>query len=370
MADLFSDIVSHQIQLERAKAGESKRIREILDSLDDKIIASISRLPDDYTQSQLNLVLLQLARDIEKFYPDKVVPQLNKIGKQTVDLEVGFATRIIDQYLVSEGSAKSPNKSDILAIATQTNYQGKTLNTWANELAVDKINRVTRQLRTEAVEQAEVSALSRVAKQQIKIANNNAVAVTKAYVNQFTNISRDLTYQENEDFVDNIIWSTILDGRSTVTCGARSNKKYNAITKEPIDHENEWGGGPGAIHWGCRSIGIPVDKSGVIAAGPAKGEKFDSGSKTAVGGDQDYKRGDNLTKQGKVAKIPTSQNSLDKQVVPADLNYEDWLKTQPREFIEDSLGVEKARLFLDENVSIQDFVIPDGRELTIDQIAA
>ena len=370
MAGLFDDIVRHQVSLERAKGGEVKRIRKLLKKLDNRIFAILSRLPENYTRSELNIALFKIKQITKTFYEGNVISALNNTGRKAVGIEVDFATGIVDKYLSEDKLVSSPGKRDVFNKGIKTKYQGKTLPRWTKDLAIDKVNRINEAARNAAIEGATTSQLTTAVRRQVKIANGNADTITKSYVNQFTNLSRDATYAENNQFVDAIVWSTILDGRTTTTCGARSNKKYDAKTKEPIDHDNLWEGGPGIIHFNCRSVGIPVNKAGVIVAGPAEGQKFDEGEKTAIGADEDYERGDNKTEAGKVAKIPTSRNNLEKEVVPANLTYDSWLRTQPRAFVEDALGVGKAELFLDKKISIEKFVVPDGRELTLTQLEA
>ena len=367
MSDLFSAVVSHQIGLERAKAGETKAMRKLLAEIDKKVIAEFSSLPAGFTNGQLNAVIAKINNDVELFYSDKVISLLGNVGRRTVDIEVDFARNVVDRYLSGGEFVATPVKDDVFAKGMAMPYQQKTLPNWGRDLATDKINRINSAAKTAKLMNGDIGA---AVGKQIKIANHNADTITKAYINQFSNVSRDAVYQENNNFVDKISWSSILDHSTTITCGVRSNKRYDAATKEPIGHIHKWEGGPGIIHFNCRSMGIPENKSGKIASGTGKGEKIVDGERTAIGGEKGYKRGDNKTSRGKVAKIPTVSNSLEKQIVPADLDYESWLKTQPKQFVEDVLGVKKAELFLDEKVSLGKFVVADGTELTLQQFGA
>lgn len=365
---ILDRIIAHQVKLERAKAGEVKTIRNLLSSLDQRIIDVLSNLPENYTQRQLNNALLQIKVLSEIFYTTDMVDALEKVARSTVSIEIPFTTETVDTYLNPDGTAVNrPRNRDVLEQGFSQKYEGKTLQTWTNLLGVDKSNRIQKAVRTAAVDRGD---LVQVAKQQIRNANNNADTVTRAHVNQFSNVSRDSVYEGNDDKVTTIVWSTILDSRSTVTCGARSNQKYDSKTKEPIDHDNDWGGGPGRIHWNCRSVGIPTDDDGVITSGPVAGHKFTSGTKTAIGAEKGYERGGNETVVGTVAKIPTDNNQLEKELISGHTNYETWLRTQPKAFVEDTLGVGKAELFVNQKVSLQSFVVEDGRELTLEQMIA
>jgi hypothetical protein len=49
-------------------------------------------------------------------------------------------------------------------------------------------------------------------------------------------------------------------------------------------------------------------------------------------------------------------------------SYNDWLKTQPKEFVEDVLGKQKAKLYLDGKLTLDKFTDSKGMELTLDQL--
>jgi len=366
---LFDRVVAHQIGFERAKAGEVKVTRELLSVLDDEILTIINKLPDNYTKRQLDRALLLIDIKTQNFYERQVLKSMEKIGRDTVKIETEFASTTVDKFLNPEkAKIKRPSNLNVFRTGQKTKYEGKLLSEWTGLLGKDKSNRIRKNIIIGAVDSEKPSKLAIRAKQSIRTANKNSDTITKTYVNQFSNVSRDEVYNANPDNVIEIIWSTILDSGTTVTCGVRSNKRYDAKTKDPIDHDNDWGGGPGVIHFGCRSVPIPTDAGGLIASGPAKGEKFDEGTKTAIGGNENYERGDNENRAGGRAKIPSKHNELEKQLVKGKVDYESWMRTQPRAFVEDSLGVGKAREFLDNNKPLKEFVVSDGTELTLAQL--
>lgn len=366
MADtVFDRVVRHQVQIERVKAGEVNRVNKIIRVNDKEILALISNLPENYTQRQLNSLIKKIKALNADYYSKVVASSLNNVADTIVSFETDFATETVDKFLDKEVKTNTASKKLTLAQVLKTPYDGHKLPTWVNRLAGDKSKRIEREIRTTALERGNLSAS---AKRAMRKANSNNQAVTKTYVNQSVNFSRDNVYLANDDKVDQIIWSSILDGGTTLTCGVRSNKRYDAKTKEPIGHSNEWGAGPGLIHWGCRSVGIPVDKNDVISSGTGEGFVFGSGSKTAIGGGKNYERGDNKRADGKRFKIPSKNNALEKDVVSAKTDYEVWLKRQPRAFVRDAIGVSKANAFLSGKAKLGDFVVQNGRELSVKQL--
>ena len=127
--------------------------------------------------------------------------------------------------------------------------------------------------------------------------------------------------------IKGVRWLAILDGRTSAICRGRDGKVF------PVDS----GPRPPA-HPGCRSTTVAVLKS------------F-----REIGIDADDAPGISGVLDGKAAPFQT---------------YNDWLRTQPKAFIEDVLGKTKAKLYLDGNLSLDKFVdIKGGRTFTLEDLA-
>lgn len=367
-SQILNRTLQHQVGIERAKAGEVKRIKKILGKVDNDILAAILSLPENYTKRDIDSLIVTIDGLTSSFYSRTVQSAFNEIAETVVSFETDFAFTTVDEFLDGDEPAQEVSKQGVLTKVNNTKYQGKTLEVWNQKLAIDKAKRIERQIKIATVAGDPPEKIATSAKRGIRASNNNSQSVTAAYFNQASNISRDEVYSQNDSRVKQIVWSSILDSGTTITCGVRSNKRYDAKTKAPIDHNNQWKEGPGKIHFGCRSVPVPIDAEGVITSGPGADFKYSEGSKTAIGADENYERGDNLKKDGKRFKIPTKNNELQKEVVSANLDYEDWLRSQPREFVEDAIGVNKAERFLDQGLSLNTFVVPSGRELSVKQL--
>lgn len=365
---LFDRIVQHQVGLERAKAGEVKRIKKILGKVDSDVEKLILALPANYTQRQLDSLINKIKKTNNAFYATTLQKSLNEIAETVVSLETDFAFVTVRDFLEGPQTTVKPNPILTLKKVKAEKFQGHRLDTWNRKLGRDKSVRIERQLRTIAAEGGDVNQLANGAKTAMRVSNNNSQSVVRAYFDQSSNLSRDDVYLQNDDKVKEIIWSSILDSGTTITCGVRSNKRYNAVTKEPIGHDNAWGEGPGRIHFGCRSVGIPVDENEIITSGSGAGFKFSSGTQTAIGAEKGYARGDNSNNQGRRYKLPTKSNFLEKQLVSGSTDYETWLRRQPKAFVQDALGVNRAERFLKGKEPLRSFVVPDGTELTVKQL--
>lgn len=113
----------------------------------------------------------------------------------------------------------------------------------------------------------------------------------------------------------------------------------------------------GFVVHNCRSQRIPVTKSWSELG-------FDG-----LDEDQPLNTRPFVADKRRVKDIPKSQRA---QVIGTtkEKSYNDWLKTQPREFVEETLGKAKAKLYLDGNLTLDKFVNREGRELTLEQLEA
>lgn len=364
---LYDDIVSHQIMLERAKKGEEKIALATVRAIDAEIKKSLLLLPENYTKKQLDFVIESISRNITSYYEKTVLSTFENTAAEVSSFEIEFAEEMTKVYLSDGDPVKKVEQDVVLKKVLGNTYQGKKLATWTAMLGEQKRKDVVSMIRSRATEGASPEKLASGVSIAVQKSNNASAKVSNAYVTQATNVSRNEVYNQNPEWAEEIVWTSILDGRTTLTCGVRSNQRYDSKTHKPIDHDNLWEGGPGLIHWGCRSIGIPTRKDGKYLV---NGEfvSISSGSKAAIGGQKGYDRGDNLNKDGKKSKIPNANNKLEIQTVEANITYESWLRRQPRAFIEDTLGVAKAAQFIDGKQSLQSFVVNNGRELTVKEL--
>jgi len=100
-----------------------------------------------------------------------------------------------------------------------------------------------------------------------------------------------------------------------------------------------WGGGPGNLHWGCRSTSAPVLKS-------FRELGFDI---------------DEMT--------DTTRSSLDGQIAQ-DTSFEGWLSKRTDAEQDENLGVGRAKLWRDGKISFRDLMDANGRPLTLMELQA
>ncbi len=74
-------------------------------------------------------------------------------------------------------------------------------------------------------------------------------------------------------------------------------------------------------------------------------------------------------RDGRVVKYQGRKDKAFKgEAISAEKTYSSWLKSQPTWFVQDSLGKERANLFLNKGYSLSSFSDMTGRPLTLDEI--
>jgi SPP1 gp7 family putative phage head morphogenesis protein len=150
--------------------------------------------------------------------------------------------------------------------------------------------------------------------------------------------ARDEVYRGNSDVIKAVRWVATLDSRTSPMCRVRDGLRYTADeAHKPIDHKVPWLQGPGRLHFGCRSVSVPVTRS------------F-----RELGLDIDE-------------ISPATRASMDGQV-PADLTYSEWLGRQSAARQDEILGPERGRLIRQGGLSPDQLYSPRGDFLTLDQL--
>ena len=148
-------------------------------------------------------------------------------------------------------------------------------------------------------------------------------ALVRTSVTSINNAASQSVYQANQHVTKKYKFVSTLDSRSCVACASKDQQTF------------KYGDGPTpAIHWNCRCNTVPiVDYEGLGISPPTD----------------------------------STRASADGQV-PASLDYESWLKKQPKGEVEKILGKGKADLFLANKIRIADIVRTDTSEVTLAQL--
>lgn len=376
--ELRNAFIRHQIFLQQAVGTISEDVLRILDASEADLLAQIrkqtSRSADRLTKAnQVRLTRLQKSitsirgRAWEKAEDEWFGEASKLLGEQTEFLHSAFETvgpTILDTTLVAP---------QLLNSLVRTHpFEGRTLKQWADTVKRADLARIMDQVKIGMVQGESSDQIARRIVGTVgqrgrngvtAISRRNAQAITRTMVNDFSNQANQEFFQENRDLIKFEIYTATLDARTTPICQSLDGKKF------PV--------GEGAVpplHFACRSVRIPIlDPDSMLTVDrPFK-------SATEKGLLNEFTRNNKLKRvssrknlprgfKGKFDKFARKRSRQLTGTVPANLNYQEWLKTQSLSFQEQVLGKTKAKLFRDGGLTLDKFVDPRFHPVRISEL--
>lgn len=347
---LFDESIAHQVDLTKYSNGTVRRLIALLNRIDadlsiqlqtkleglDASNFSIQRLED--LLISIRILNRQAYQDIQRELTDEL--------RGLVGVEVKFQTDLFRDVLPIQVSVAQVSEEQIYAAAMSRPFQGRLLREWTEGIEADRMTRIRDTLRMGYAEGKTTSQLVReirgtkaagYADGIIEIDRRHAESVVRTAISHTAAFARDQVYAANDDVIKAVVWRSTLDSRTSPMCRVRDGLKYTLETHKPIGHSIPWLGGPGRIHWCCRSTSAPVLKSWKELGGV--GEEF----------------------------TPAQRASMD-GAVPAETTYGQWLARQSAARQDDVLGPTRGRLLRSGALKIDQFSNDKGQLLTLVQL--
>lgn len=312
----------HFVYLQRVGTSEFNRFSKILDELERGILNRLPANLTEFSRTRLNEQLRALNPFQVDLY-DSYINNLNESLNKIAGMEGNFEADLLKSALLSNSSyvVAQPAISQILSalrttpLSIGTNGAGKLLAPFIadwKKAQIDAVNGIIRQgwFEGQTVNQMASAVKSNIAGQTARTAQ----AVVRTAINHASQVARTITWEANNDLVTGWRFLAVFDERTSSECRsiAALDKVY-PVGKGPYPPR----------HPNCRSTSIPeLDSRYAIDE-----SSFTRSAKGASGGGQ----------------------------VKASLNDYDWLKTQPREFVIDSIGKTRADLLLSGKLTSKEF---------------
>lgn len=325
-------LVAHQIGLIRVSGSIRNKVVAHLNRVEDDLMAQIARRGDRgrFTDNRMNLILNDVRKALDDARPETLAIVRDELVGVATN-EVDFNKRLINGAVGIDMNLAGVNQAQLRAAVLSRPFQGRLLREWVSSLDNQTRRNVRDAVRIGFTEGETIDQMARRIRGTraagfrdgvMEITRRGAQAMVRTAVNHTATAAREELFAANEDLIKGVRWVSTLDSRVTPICAARDGKVY------PVNE----GPRPPA-HVACRSVSIPVLKS-------ARQSGIDANATRA---------------------------SMDGQV-PAKTTYNEWLKRQPVDVQNEALGVQKATLFRQGGLSVDKFVDPRGRELTLDQL--
>ncbi|MFY0682607.1 MAG: minor capsid protein [Thalassovita sp.] len=332
--DIADALTRHQIYLQRFGNSTVRKILALLKESDAKVLERLMR--DDLTtasRKRQERLLVEMRRIIDSAFKDATGAlqiELEGLAVYEGEYQLDLFRRVLPVKL----ETVTPAANQILAAVNSRPFQGKLLKDVYSELNDSAFRKVRNTIRngffegrtTDQVVRDLRGTRAQGYRDGVLEGNRRSVeAVVRTAVNHTANTAREYTYESNDDLVKGVRWNATLDGRTSAVCRARDGKVY------------ETGKGPRPpAHFNCRSSTSPVLKSW-------RDLGFD------------------------VDELPASTRASMNGQVPADQDYDSWLRKQSKEFQDDVLGAEKAEIFRSGS-KLDRFVDSKGREYSLTEL--
>lgn len=341
---LLDETIGHAVNLSRYSNGVVRRIIALLNRSDKdlfaQLTAALERLPpESFTVQRLDRLLVEVNRLNAQAYA-AAGEELDRALLELAGYEAQHQHRMIASVLpaqVAEAlTLTSVTAGQAYAAAASRPFQGKLLKEALGGIEAAKAVRIRDAIRMGFVEGETVQQMVRRLRGTralnytdglLAIDRRGAEALVRTAVNHTANFAGQAVFDANRDIVQEVIWVSTLDGRTSSVCQARDGDVF------PVDK----GPRPPA-HFNCRSRMAPVLVSAWEALGLSRDE-IDEGSRSSMDGQ-----------------------------IPASTTFQQWLKDKPAEFQDEVLGSTKGRLFRSGGMSLDRFVDSKGRSYNIDEL--
>lgn len=339
-SDYIEVITRHQVYIERFKVSEVKSFIERLNDLQVEIINVIS-LVDTPTRTQIRTLLADLRRLELEFYSEYLEEIRNSLSDFALAETENEVQTLGNVLLTEDFEAKAAsiqqlsralNNSPLYVAPNGGAIMLDTLLERYQRAEIDRLEGVVlsgyRQGQTtQQIIQRVRGTRERNYRDGIMAINaKNAESVVRTALQHTSNTARQVTWQQNQDFIIGYSIVATLDNRTSDICRSLDGNVYQ-IGKGPVP----------PFHYRCRTT-----------TAPELDEKF------------------NFLRKG------ATRSSINGYV--KDQTFYDWLKTQPKAFQDDVLGPTRARLFRDGGLTAKRFaelqLDKNFQPLTLEQLKA
>lgn len=349
---ILDNITTRAIDLQRLTTRQRREAGVFLDKLQADLVGQLAAIdPTGVGQvsargKRLQKLLAEVKATIRSAYRKEGTRLANEIAN-LAEIEAKFAATSINKVIGVELITASVTPATLSAIVDGVLIQGAPVSDWLSRQAGDTLQRFGDQMRLGIAEGETNSQLIRRVRGGMQngspvtgvmdISRRNADSLVRSATQAVSQKARQATYSENDDLIKGEQWVSTIDLRTTLECSTRDGLVYTVGSHEPIDHSLPWLGGPGNLHWGCRSTSAPVLKS------------F-----RELGLDLD--------------EVPPSTRASVNGQIAEDTTFEGWLSRRTVAEQNTNLGAGRADLWRDGKIKFRDLVDGNGRELTLEQL--
>ena len=335
-------ILRHSLQILRLAAGQQQDVDRIMADLQGELKQLLdSGDLSNATKKQIKELIAEAEAVIHPAYANAA----KAVDTQALALIVAEKTVAITEGMMGI-TAAMPSVETLASLSKDVLIDGAPSSAWWAKQAEDLTFRFAAQVRQGVINaETQQQIVARIVGKRgepgiMEVARQHARTLVHSSVMTAANDARLATYRKNGRFIAGVRWLATLDGHTCKRCMALDGASWD-LDGNPIKGTKiNWNGGP-PIHFGDRCVLSPI----------AKGL-------------------DELGFAGMDAKIEAASMRASKDGPVKAGSFQDFLERQSPDFINRTLGKERADLFRKGKITVKDLVSASGRELTLEQLKA
>lgn len=348
LSDKLADLaIERQLDLNRYVGSLQNDIlrlmRDLALDIEDQFRGDLT----DYSKARLSALI----REIRTIVGDTYTVLADQLAAEFPELVTDEATWAQQSFNGAVGAnlmASLPTEAALAGVARNIVLENVPMRDWLKRGQGDTEFRLTQAIRAGiSLGETNGQIMRRIRGDKEKLTQQStkgtAIGVTRANLNTLVRTAvQELssnamleTYGANADVIKALVSLATLDGRTTELCAAYDQKEFDPATKKPIGHSLPYRAIP--RHFGCRSRWTVRTKS------------F-----SELGLDiDDYN--------------PSVRASMDGES-PAKRTFEEFLIAKPKSWQDEYLGVGRAELWRNKNLTLPDLLDQSGNPLTLAQL--
>lgn len=371
----------HAIDVQRFTRQELRAILDLLKRSDAEIVRMLLGglpslpVPMDF-RNQRYLALLADVRRARDTVMAQIQERLSRDLFRLGGIEAAAEQRLLEYAVPIEHNFAGVSLEQLRAAVTARPFHGRNLGQWYESLAQadrgrlmsaiqlgyaqgESIPNIMRRVRGTAAAGYSDGALA--------VSRRNAETITRTAINHTSNMAREAVWEANSDVIAGRMWTSTLDGRTTMICASRDGK-VAPVGDRPLPPDVEPLLPSSAMppaHPNCRSVMVAYfDGEGLVGERPYVRTTQRRGAREV-----DFRR--MAREQGRtVSAVRRDWTRANVGQVPARTTYGEWFRRQPAAFQDEVLGRTRGALFRRGGLDIDQFVGRTGDTLTLEQLAA
>jgi SPP1 gp7 family putative phage head morphogenesis protein len=385
---LFDATVRHATAVRRFSTGEAKQVLELVDRSNTELAMMFNRRLEkgDFTSRRYQKLLDDGLKLRQHLWNDVLNGQRQRLFELS-KVEQTKTREMLNESLGFELNYAAMSPDQLRAIVNSRPFSGgpnaaRTLDQWWRGLGAVDQGRIIDAVSLGMAQAETIDQVVRRLRKATDLTRRNAEAVARTAVNHVSNSAREGFFQENDDVIAGLRWTSMLDGRTSLVCAGRDGhfapprgKKstegvprpwLKPMTARPPAHPN------------CRSVMVGVlDSNGVEQKMPdrpyvrdtrtRRQREIDFRAQAKAEAGAQWK---NMTVEQRNAHIRDIRQQWTREhvgTVPGKMNYDQWLRRQPDKFQNEVLGPERAKMFRN-GMGVEEYTDRTGDVLTLKEL--